>query len=64
MNSEQDEVNYAGHKHIHVIKVPFQIPIAPGKTVDRFVYAYLIYGKNICLIDTGIASSKQSILII
>ena len=48
-------------KHIHAIKIPFQIPIAPGKTVDRFVYAYLIYGKKIYLIDTGIASSKQAI---
>jgi hydroxyacylglutathione hydrolase len=48
-------------KHIHAIKIPFQIPIAPGNTVDRFVYAYLIYGKKIYLIDTGIASSKQII---
>ena len=48
-------------KHIHAIKIPFQIPIAPGKTVDRFVYAYLIYGKKICHIDSGVASSKQVI---
>lgn len=48
-------------KHIHAIKIPFQIPLAPGKTVDRFVYAYLIYGERICLVDTGIASSKQVI---
>jgi len=48
-------------KHIHAIKIPFQIPIAPGKTVDRFVYTYLIYGKKICLIDSGVASSKQVI---
>ena len=48
-------------KHIHAIKIPFKIPVAPGKTVDRFVYAYLIYGKKICLIDTGVASSKQVI---
>jgi hydroxyacylglutathione hydrolase len=48
-------------KHIHAIKIPFKIPVAPGKAVDRFVYAYLIYGKKICLIDTGVASSKQVI---
>lgn len=48
-------------KHIHAIKISFQIPIAPGKTVDRFVYAYLICGKKICLVDTGVASSKQAI---
>jgi len=48
-------------KHIHAIKIPFQIAIGPGKKVDRFVYTYLIYGKKICLIDTGVASSEQVI---
>ncbi len=42
-------------EHIHAMKVPF-----PGST--RFVYAYLIYGKQICLVDSGIASAKEMIL--
>ena len=32
-------------KHIHAIKVSF-----PATT--RFVYAYLIYGKRICMVDS------------
>jgi hydroxyacylglutathione hydrolase len=48
-------------KHIHAIKLPFQIPIGQGKIVERFVYVYLIYGKEICLIDSGVASSEQMI---
>ncbi|KAF5416707.1 MAG: Metallo-beta-lactamase fold-containing protein [Candidatus Methanogaster sp.] len=48
-------------EHIHAIKLPFQIPIGQGKIVERFVYVYLIYGKEICLIDSGVASSEQII---
>lgn len=48
-------------KQIHAIKIPFQIQVAPGKTFDRFVYSYLIYGDEICLIDSGVASSDSVI---
>lgn len=48
-------------EQIHAIKIPFQIPVAPGKTFDRFVYSYLIYGDEICLIDSGVASSDSMI---
>ena len=41
--------------HVHAIKVPFAVP-------TRFVYLYLIYGKKICLVDSGIASAKEKIL--
>lgn len=42
-------------EHVHAIKVPFAVS-------TRFVYAYLIYGKQICLVDSGIASAKGKIL--
>ena len=48
-------------EQIHAIKIPFQIPVAPGKTLDRFVYSYLIYRNEICLIDSGVASSDRVI---
>jgi glyoxylase-like metal-dependent hydrolase (beta-lactamase superfamily II) len=41
-------------EHIHAIKIPFEIPVAPGKMFERFVYAYLIFGTEICLIDSGV----------
>ena len=48
-------------KHIHAIKIPFQLTISPTKNVDRFVYAYMLYGKNIWLIDCGVAGSERTI---
>ena len=41
--------------HIHAIKIPFAVS-------TRFVYAYLIYGKKICMVDSGISSAKEKIL--
>jgi len=49
-------------EHTHAIKIPFKLSIGQGKMVDRFVYAYLIYGKRICLIDCGVSSSEALIL--
>ena len=46
---------------IHVLKVPFQITDRSGLKIPRFVYVYLIYGENISLIDSGVASSEQVI---
>ncbi|MDH4265988.1 MAG: MBL fold metallo-hydrolase [Deltaproteobacteria bacterium] len=40
--------------HVHAIKIPFAVP-------TRFVYLYFIYGKKICLVDSGIASAKEKI---
>jgi len=48
-------------KQIHAIMIPSQIPVAPGKTLDRFVYSYLIYDTEICLIDSSIKSSERVI---
>ena len=48
-------------EHIHAIKIPFKLSVEPGKTVDRFVYAYLILGKEICLIDAGVSSAEKMI---
>jgi hydroxyacylglutathione hydrolase len=47
---------------IHALKIPFQITDPSGRKVPRFVYVYLIYGKKICLIDSGVASSEKIIL--
>lgn len=49
-------------RHVHALRIPFKIQIAPEVSFDRFVYAFLIYGSKICLIDTGVASSSNVIL--
>jgi hydroxyacylglutathione hydrolase len=48
-------------KNIHALKIPFQIPVAPDKMVDRFVFLYLIYTDRIWLIDTGVAAAEPVI---
>jgi hydroxyacylglutathione hydrolase len=48
-------------EHIHALRMPFQVPAGPGRAFDRVVYAYLIYGKELCLIDTGVRGCEQTI---
>jgi hydroxyacylglutathione hydrolase len=44
-------------EHVHALKIPFSLAIGSGVSVERSVYMYLIYGKRVYLIDTGVASS-------
>ena len=46
---------------IHALRHPFQVPVAPGIALDRFVYSYLIVGETITLIDTGVAGCETQI---
>lgn len=47
--------------HIHALKIPFQIAGPSGKRIDRFVNVFIIYGKRICLVDSGVAGSEKII---
>ncbi len=49
-------------EHVHALKIPFQVTNPSGLKIPRFVYIYLIHGRKICLIDSGVASSSQIIL--
>ena len=44
-------------EHIHALKIPFQIPVGPDRVLDRFVYAYVVLGTEICLIDSGVRNA-------
>lgn len=46
---------------VHALKLPFRVPISPDITLDRFVYAYLLFGEAITLIDTGVAGCEKQI---
>ncbi len=48
-------------KHIHALKIPFEVTGPSGQKLPRFVYVYLICGERICLIDSGVASSERII---
>ncbi len=47
---------------IHAIRHPFRLYLGEGRYAERFVYSYLIAGKTICLIDTGVAATVPLIL--
>ncbi|MBI4813734.1 MAG: MBL fold metallo-hydrolase [Methanobacterium sp.] len=47
-------------EHVHAIKIPFQVKTDSG-ILERFVYSYLIFGDEICLIDSGVSSSEKVI---
>ena len=48
---------------INAIKIPFLIPIAPGNNLERFVYCYLVSGKErTCLIDSGVSGAETVII--
>lgn len=48
-------------ENIHALKIPFKLSVGDGRTLDRFVFAYLIFGDQICLIDSGVAGSEAII---
>jgi hydroxyacylglutathione hydrolase len=47
---------------IQPISLPFQLPVNAEKSVDRLVHAYLVRGEQLCLVDTGVAASHQTIV--
>ncbi|NWF93848.1 MAG: MBL fold metallo-hydrolase [Syntrophaceae bacterium] len=47
---------------IHALKHHFRLSVGEGLYADRSVYSYILFGKKICLIDTGVASSSSTLL--
>ena len=47
---------------IHPISLPFQLPINAEISVDRLVHAYIVVGEQLCVVDTGVAASHQTIV--
>lgn len=48
-------------EHVYTLRIPFQLTVSPEVKVERFVSAYVICSKEICLIDSGVASSERVI---
>ena len=46
---------------IHALVHPFQVPVAPGIALNRFVNSYLIASETITLIDMGVAGCETRI---
>ncbi len=47
---------------VHPVRLPFKLPINEHRSVDRFVYAYLVIGEQVCLVDTGAAGCHQGVI--
>ncbi|MBI3940073.1 MAG: MBL fold metallo-hydrolase [Acidobacteria bacterium] len=47
---------------IHPVRLPFVLPLSAEKSVHRFVYAYVIVGKQTCIVDTGPAGCEQGLV--
>lgn len=48
---------------IHALRIPFRIAVAPGVTLERVVYSYLLAGgETLTVIDAGVAGSEEQIL--
>ncbi len=48
-------------EHVHALRIPFQVPLAPGRALDRSVYVFLVLGEEICLVDCGVRGSESMI---
>jgi glyoxylase-like metal-dependent hydrolase (beta-lactamase superfamily II) len=48
-------------ENIHLLKIPFKIQVSPEIVIDRFVNCFIIEGKQLTLIDTGVAGSEKTI---
>jgi glyoxylase-like metal-dependent hydrolase (beta-lactamase superfamily II) len=46
---------------IHLLKIDFNVAIAPGKSLPRFVYSLIIFGDTITVIDSGVKDSCRAI---
>ena len=40
---------------VYPVRLPFVLPISEERSVERFVYTYLVMGEQVCLVDTGAA---------
>jgi hydroxyacylglutathione hydrolase len=47
---------------VYSVKIPFRIPAAGGRHMERSVNSFLIAGKEVCLVDAGVAGSAPAIL--
>jgi hydroxyacylglutathione hydrolase len=46
---------------VHAIEIPFEITVPEGTRIMRSVYVYLIVGKRLYLIDSGVKGSEKRI---
>lgn len=48
-------------KHIHALRIPFQVPLTPERKLDRFAYVFPILGPALWLVDAAVAGSESAL---
>ncbi len=49
-------------EHIHMLNLPFRVPVAPGIELERSVNVFLIAGDTgLCLVDAGTAGAEGAV---
>ena len=46
---------------LHQLRIDFEIPLGPGKTLSRFVNVLIIFGEKITLVDSGVKGTEKQI---
>lgn len=49
-------------QNIHALKITFPSAVSENEAVERFVYVYFIFGKNVCMIDGGVSAAYPNIV--
>lgn len=49
-------------QNVHALKLTFPSAVSEARTVERFVYVYFIFGKKVCMIDSGVSAALPAIL--
>jgi glyoxylase-like metal-dependent hydrolase (beta-lactamase superfamily II) len=47
--------------HVHALRFPFSVPVAPGISIDRYASVFLICSETLTLVDTGVAGCEKPV---
>jgi hydroxyacylglutathione hydrolase len=47
--------------HVHALRFPFSVPVAPNVSIARFASVFLICSETLTLVDTGVAGCEKPI---
>jgi hydroxyacylglutathione hydrolase len=47
---------------VYSVNIPFSLPAGGGRSIERSVRAFLVAGKEACLVDAGVAGSSPALL--
>lgn len=49
------------YENLHAVRICFNIPVAPGKSIRRDVYSFIWFEEKITLVDSGVSGAHSLI---